>query len=167
MSKVKIDEYKRKYYDVEVELDLSAVATKRIYIDEINQYRNDMNENMLKHYGIDEHYEHKDEFNEPNRMLAEDLAKDEIEEEDYINEIEVQNMSVIRDPDAGMETTKGDIWRCVYCKQHFTGWGNNPETIGKLRFDLDDKCCDTCNTNHVIPARLSDIINNKNLKEVI
>ena len=33
------------------------------------------------------------------------------------------------------------------------------------RFDLDAKCCDTCNTNHVIPARLTDIINNKELRE--
>ena len=53
MSKVKIDEYKRKFYDVQVDLDIASFVTKRIYLDELDQYRNDMNKEMLEYYGID------------------------------------------------------------------------------------------------------------------
>ena len=48
MSKVKIDEYRRKFYDVQVDLDIASFVTKRIYVDEIDQYRKDMNKEMLK-----------------------------------------------------------------------------------------------------------------------
>ena len=48
MSKVKIDEYRRKFYDVQVDLDIASFVTKRIYLDELDQYRNDMNKEMLE-----------------------------------------------------------------------------------------------------------------------
>jgi len=150
--------YKRKYYDVEVELDVTAVCTKRIYVDEIDQYRGDMNKEMLESYGIDKDYQHKDEFNSTNQMLAEDLALDEVEEEDWMVNMEVHNMDVIKEPTQGEELEGEKIWQCVYCKGHFTGFGNNPETYGKMKFSLDAECCDACNTNIVIPERLKDMM---------
>ena len=150
--------YQRKYYDVEVELDVSAICTKRIYVDEIDQYRNDMNKEMLLKYGIDKNYKHEDEFNETNQMLAEDLALDEVEEEDWMVNMEVHNMDVIKQPVEGEETNGDKIWKCVYCKKHFTGFGNNPETVGKMKFSENDECCDACNTNIVIPERMKDIM---------
>ena len=150
--------YQRKYYDVEVELDVSAICTKRIYVDEIDQYRNDMNKEMLLKYGIDKNYKHEDEFNETNQMLAEDLALDEVEEEDWMVNMEVHNMDVIKQPVEGEETNGDKIWKCVYCKKHFTGFGNNPETVGKMKFSEDAECCDACNTNIVIPERMKDIM---------
>ena len=150
--------YQRKYYDVEVEIDITAVCTKRIYVDEIDQYRNDMNTEMLLNYGIDKDYKHEDEFNETNQMLAEDLALDEVEEEDWMVNMEVHNMDVIKQPVEGEETDGDKIWKCVYCKQHFTGFGNNPETVGKSKFSEDAECCDACNTNIVIPERMKEVM---------
>jgi len=160
MSEVKIDQYKRKYYDVQVDLDIQSFVTKRIYVDEIDQYRNDMNKEMLTYYDIDENYEHKDEFNETNRMLAEDIATDDANELDWTQNAEVQDMNVIHDPETGEEVDGKDIWRCVICSHYFTGWGNNPDPVKNY-----GECCNSCNTNAVIPARLGQIINNDNLKE--
>ena len=150
MSKVKIDEYRRKFYDVQVDLDISSFVTKRIYIDELDQYRNGMNKEMLEYYGIDKNYEHKDEFNETNRLLAEDLAQDEVEEEDWKENAEVQEQNILHDPETGEETSAGnEIWRCVICFEYFTGWGNNPDPVKNY-----GDCCNNCNTNVVLPARL-------------
>ena len=161
MSKVKIEEYRRKFYDVKVDLDIASFVTKRIYLDELDQYRNDMNKEMLRNYGIDKNYEHKDEFNETNRMLAEDLALDDVEEVDWNEYVEIQAKNVIHEPETGEENTaKQEIWRCVICHEHFTGFGNNPDPVKNY-----GDCCDACNTNAVIPARITGIINNKELRE--
>ena len=160
MSEVKIDQYKRKFYDVQVDLNIQSFATKRIYIDEIDQYRNDMNKEMLKAYGCDENYQHKDEFNEQNRMLAEDLAMEDVAYDDWSEHIEVQDVNVIHDPETGEEVDGKDIWRCVICSHYFTGWGNNPDPIKNY-----GECCNTCNTMKVIPARLGRIINDKELRK--
>ena len=129
MSKVKIDEYRRKFYDVQVDLDIASFVTKRIYLDELDQYRNDMNNEMLKYYGIDKDYEHKDEFNETNKLLAEDLALDEVTEDEWQENAEIQEQNVLHEPETGEETTAGEIWRCVICNQYYTGWGNNPDPV--------------------------------------
>lgn len=54
---------------------------------------------------------------------------------------------------------------CCICGEEFTGWGNNPWPVvspdTKLRKDADDVCCDKCNRNFVIPARIAMIKNNK------
>jgi len=160
MSKVKIDEYKRKFYDVQVDLDIASFVTKRIYLDELDQYRNDMNKEMLEYYGIDKDYEHKDEFNETNKLLAEDLALDEVQEDEWTENAEVQEQNVLHEPETGEETTAGEIWRCVICNEYYTGWGNNPDPVKNY-----GECCNDCNTNAVIPARLGRIINNKELRE--
>ena len=159
MNKVKINEYRRKFYDVKVELDITSYAMKRIYIDEIDQYRKDMNKEMLKTYGCDENYVHKDEFNEQNMLLAEDLAKDDVADDDWEEYIEIQEMNVIQEPITGEENTaKQEIWRCVICYEHFTGFGNNPDPIKNY-----GDCCDACNTNKVIPERMRQIINQNHL----
>lgn len=45
-----------------------------------------------------------------------------------------------------------EIKICVLCKQKFTGYGNNPEPLSNK-----GKCCDKCNSEKVIPARLEMI----------
>ena len=45
--------------------------------------------------------------------------------------------------------------KCVLCKEHLSGtpYGNNPQPIRKK-----GKCCDRCNNDKVIPARMSGSI---------
>ena len=43
---------------------------------------------------------------------------------------------------------------CCICNKGSNGYGNNPETVGALKYSLEDKCCDECNDTVVIPARL-------------
>lgn len=47
---------------------------------------------------------------------------------------------------------------CCLCGTTFTGWGNNPDPLGDHE---DDRCCDDCNANKVIPARLVGMSRNK------
>ena len=44
-----------------------------------------------------------------------------------------------------------EVWRCCLCGEYFTGWGNNPWPLVNTAFD---RCCDACNAEKVIPARL-------------
>ena len=41
---------------------------------------------------------------------------------------------------------------CSICKKEFVGWGNNPYPVTKGEHD---RCCDDCNYQFVIPARLN------------
>jgi len=43
---------------------------------------------------------------------------------------------------------------CCICGKGSNGYGNNPETVGALKYSLDAQCCDDCNDTVVIPARL-------------
>ena len=48
-------------------------------------------------------------------------------------------------------------FKCVICKEHSVGFGNNPQPLKK------GKCCDKCNFEKVVPARIkqiTDAINN-------
>ena len=40
---------------------------------------------------------------------------------------------------------------CIICQKSYSGWGNSadPVVVGE-----DNRCCDDCNTNIVIPRRL-------------
>lgn len=38
---------------------------------------------------------------------------------------------------------------CSICGKEYVGWGNNAEPVNSGR------CCDNCNTEKVIPARLA------------
>lgn len=40
---------------------------------------------------------------------------------------------------------------CCFCGRAFKGWGNNPYPLNK---DEKARCCDDCNDNLVVPARL-------------
>jgi hypothetical protein len=48
---------------------------------------------------------------------------------------------------------------CCICGQKFEGFGNNPWPIVK---DADSRCCDSCNETEVIPARILQIMENRN-----
>lgn len=48
-----------------------------------------------------------------------------------------------------MDPTKTQI--CSICQVAFTGWGNNAQPVNNGR------CCDKCNADIVIPARLMQI----------
>lgn len=41
---------------------------------------------------------------------------------------------------------------CCICGKSFTDWGNNPWPIVT---DEDARCCDACNDEKVVPARLA------------
>jgi len=43
-------------------------------------------------------------------------------------------------------------WQCVICLDYFSGYGNNPDPVKE-----DGECCDKCNNQTVIPARLNDL----------
>lgn len=43
------------------------------------------------------------------------------------------------------------IKTCVLCKTDFIGWGNNPEPLKSKGV-----CCDICNLNKVVPARIEE-----------
>ena len=40
---------------------------------------------------------------------------------------------------------------CCLCGKKCTGWGNNPWPVDKTE---DARCCDECNSEKVIPARI-------------
>lgn len=41
---------------------------------------------------------------------------------------------------------------CCICGAKFTGWGNNPWPVVE---DENARCCDLCNDERVLPARLA------------
>lgn len=45
---------------------------------------------------------------------------------------------------------------CVLCKERFEGYGNNPQPIKRR-----GECCQKCNEERVIPARLRQLFINK------
>ena len=47
---------------------------------------------------------------------------------------------------------------CCICGENFNDFGNNPWPVNN---DEDAKCCDECNINYVIPARIMLMYNNK------
>lgn len=48
---------------------------------------------------------------------------------------------------------------CSICKKEYSGWGNNAEPVNSGR------CCDKCNTEKVIPARLALFFADKESQE--
>lgn len=42
--------------------------------------------------------------------------------------------------------------KCCICGKHFPGWGNSPWPVNT---DNNTVCCDECNENVVIPARIA------------
>ena len=48
--------------------------------------------------------------------------------------------------------------RCCICNREIDGYGNNPYPIDK---NENHRCCDLCNMQYVIPARLVKIYEGK------
>lgn len=46
------------------------------------------------------------------------------------------------------------VTTCCLCGQMFIGYGNNP---WPLSHDIEERCCDDCNSEKVIPARLAQM----------
>ena len=44
---------------------------------------------------------------------------------------------------------------CCICGKIFNGYGNNLYPVSK---DETDRCCDRCNIDEVIPARLTEML---------
>ena len=51
---------------------------------------------------------------------------------------------------------KKEIYQCCICGKLFRGYGNNPIPVKP-----NGKCCDSCNVNFVIPARITGLANKK------
>jgi hypothetical protein len=50
-----------------------------------------------------------------------------------------------------VEIMNEDFYTCVLCGEKSIGWGNNPEPLAS--YD-DGRCCERCNWEKVIPARI-------------
>lgn len=53
-----------------------------------------------------------------------------------------------------IKSIKDRRYICCICKREFIGWGNNPWPVVK---DETKKCCNNCNSEIVIPARIDNI----------
>jgi len=53
---------------------------------------------------------------------------------------------------------ENEVKKCCICGREFTGWGNNPYPISE---NLDDTCCDECNSMYVIPAKIVQLYSRK------
>ena len=49
----------------------------------------------------------------------------------------------------------GALFVCCICGNVFTGFGNNPWPVVTGE---DARCCDTCNSTTVVPARIARIV---------
>lgn len=43
--------------------------------------------------------------------------------------------------------------KCCFCGKNYFGFGNNPDPVAK---DINKRCCDSCNSKIVIPARIKE-----------
>lgn len=50
-------------------------------------------------------------------------------------------------------------YKCCICHKIFTGWGNDPWPVVK---DDDARCCDDCDMNVVVPARIAGMFSKEN-----
>lgn len=50
---------------------------------------------------------------------------------------------------------------CCICGKEFEGYGNNPYPIGHDVYSEEDRCCDKCNLDYVIPARIALLADKK------
>jgi len=47
-----------------------------------------------------------------------------------------------------------EVKKCFVCKQELVGTGHNPYPIIQTQFFKSARCCDNCNNEEVIPARI-------------
>jgi len=151
-DKLLLDEYQRKYYDVEIQYQCIVTVNKRIYVDEMEKFVDEYyDKEYLEKKNIKHNHIGLDEFNEHNMLFAEMVAPDRVEDEELHHGLEITDTFVAGSTE-GSERDGIEIWECVICNEHFTGFGNNPDPVKQ-----DGDCCDACNTNHVIPARMKEL----------
>lgn len=51
-----------------------------------------------------------------------------------------------------------ETFKCCICGFKFEGFGNNPWPVSN---DPEDRCCDSCNCEKVVPERIRDIMKRK------
>ncbi len=153
------DAYQRKYYDVEVECHLVATVMKRVYVDEFASHVDTHFdcEHLDRYHNIIAEEVGADEFHNNNRLFAEVLAPELIETEEIMCEMETTKMFTTCAWE-GEEIAGTPIWKCVICEEHFTGYDNNPDPVVATGPDNPGGCCDACNTNKVIPARMAELM---------
>ena len=119
----------RKYYDIEYSATAMGYSTQRVYLDDIGH--DDFSEGALE--------DAKEEI-QMNPDCEGDLFGEWEMADDHI---EIQ------------EYEEGDnSWKCCLCDEEFIGgYGNNPDPV-VMKYDA--RCCNACNTNVVIPARLKE-----------
>ena len=61
------------------------------------------------------------------------------------------NTVIIRHSAERSDNMSEQAYICCFCGRAFKGWGNNPAPVNK---DEKARCCDDCNSNIIIPARL-------------
>lgn len=54
-----------------------------------------------------------------------------------------------------------ELKRCCICGKIFKGWGNDPWPVKE-----EGQCCDKCNLDKVLPARLQRLVEKENNSEV-
>lgn len=148
-----INEYERKYYDVDIEYHLVTTVTKRVYVDEMEKHVDnyydcdtlEKNNIMCLEVG-------QEDYPNSNRNFAEYSARDLVEDEE-LHGAEVTK-TFVTGSEEGSEQWGDEVWECVLCKHHFTGYGNNPDPLAMGK----GECCDVCNTNQVIPARIKMMV---------
>ena len=47
--------------------------------------------------------------------------------------------------------------KCSLCDKNYEGMGNNPMPLK----EVDERCCDTCNSEKVLPARIMRMMQGK------
>lgn len=52
--------------------------------------------------------------------------------------------------------------KCCLCGKEIKDYGHNPWPLNK---NVDDRCCDECNSDKVIPARIANLTYSKVRKE--
>jgi len=157
-NKLLLDEYQRKYYDVEIQYQCIVTVEKRIYVDEMEQFVDTYyDKDYLEKKNIKHNHIGLDEFNKHNLLFAEMIAPDRVEDEELHDGLEITDTFVAGSTE-GSEREGKEIWQCVICEKHFTGYDNNPDPVAKT-----GGCCDACNTNKVIPARMAELMHMNHL----
>lgn len=91
-------------------------------------------------------------FKEVENFLSNITVK-EISREEYSNKYD--DIYASHDTNKIVKKLKEGEGICSICFKEYTHWGNNAWPVNEGR------CCDTCNTNIVIPARIQRRINKK------
>ena len=64
-----------------------------------------------------------------------------------------------------MDPEDTEVKSCSICSEEMYVMGNNPQpaVVNGRKLEVADSCCDDCNSNVVIPTRIQNINNRKDL----